>query len=271
MYGANADTHINLGTSSTTGTDGQDYSYATVGGGENNTASSSFATVGGGYLNNASGGLATVPGGRGNVAGGYCSFAAGRWAKVRDAAASGDADGDEGTFVWADSTAADFTSTGPDQFLIRASGGVWLGTTSSPSIPAGRFINTSTGAYLTTGGTWTNSSDQNQKENITAVDGRKVLEKLNSVPVSTWNYKEEDASIRHVGPMAQDLYTAFGFGDSEKSITTIDADGISFAAIQGLYQLAQEKDAEIVALKERLATMEAAISQFIESNEGGQL
>jgi hypothetical protein len=103
---------------------------ATVGGGEFNTASGPNATVGGGEFNTASGSHATVPGGKLNVAGGTYSFAAGHRAKVRDAAASGDGDGDEGTFVWADSTDADFTSTGPDQFLILASGGVGIGTAS---------------------------------------------------------------------------------------------------------------------------------------------
>jgi len=33
-----------------------------------------------------------------------------------------------GTFVWADSTNADFASTGVNQFLIRVSGGVGIGT-----------------------------------------------------------------------------------------------------------------------------------------------
>ncbi len=93
--------------------------YATVGGGGNNTASGFRATVGGGYSNTASGSNATVAGGLLNTANGYYSFAAGRRAKANH----------NGTFVWADSTDADFTSTGNDQFLIRASGGVGIGTT----------------------------------------------------------------------------------------------------------------------------------------------
>ena len=59
-------------------------------------------------------------------------MAAGRRAIVRDFGMTGDNDGDEGTFIWADSTNADFTSTGPNQFLIRANGGVGIGT-GSPS------------------------------------------------------------------------------------------------------------------------------------------
>lgn len=101
---------------------------STVSGGSWNTTTLDYDTVGGGFENAASGGGSTVPGGSENLAGGTYSFAAGRRAKVRDAVASGDSDGDEGTFVWGDSTDADFISTGPDQFLIRASGGVGVHT-----------------------------------------------------------------------------------------------------------------------------------------------
>jgi hypothetical protein len=131
---------------------------STVGGGFGNTASDNFSTVGGGGINSASGGWSTVvggydnyateldsvvgggafntasgigsivPGGQLNEAGGLFSFAAGRRAKVRTAAQAGNAYGDQGTFIWADSTDANFTSTGNNQFLIRAGGGVGIGT-----------------------------------------------------------------------------------------------------------------------------------------------
>jgi len=104
---------------------------AAVGGGALNTAAGVFSVVGGGSSNTASGDISVVPGGFVNQAGGYASLAAGRRAKVRSAAdvGGGDTDGDQGTFVWADTTEADFTSTGPNQFLVRASGGVGIGTT----------------------------------------------------------------------------------------------------------------------------------------------
>jgi len=90
---------------------------ATVGGGYDNAATGSYATVAGGFGNRASGNYATVPGGNYNTALGIYSFAAGQRAKANNI----------GAFVWADSTAADFASTGNNQFLIRASGGVGIG------------------------------------------------------------------------------------------------------------------------------------------------
>ncbi|MCS6911465.1 MAG: hypothetical protein NZM11_12995 [Anaerolineales bacterium] len=38
-------------------------------------------------------------------------------------------------------------------------------------------------------------------------------------------------------------------GRRNRHITTVDADGVALAAIQGLYQVVQEKDAEIANLK----------------------
>ena len=101
--------------------------YGTVSGGAANTSGNGGA-VGGGFSNSAATNASTVPGGSDNVAGGWYSFAAGRRAKVRDAAQSSDFDGDEGAFVWADSTDADFQSTAPNQFLVRATAGVGINT-----------------------------------------------------------------------------------------------------------------------------------------------
>lgn len=93
-------------------------SGATVAGGQWNAAEADNATIGGGIFNNASGDYSIVPGGSQNTAAGDYSFAAGRRAQADH----------NGTFVWADSTDADFATGGDDQFIIRASGGVGINT-----------------------------------------------------------------------------------------------------------------------------------------------
>jgi hypothetical protein len=67
------------------------------------------------------------------------------------------------------------------------------------------------------------------------------------VPVSVWNYKSQNPSIRHMGPMAQDLHAAFGLGESDKGIATIDADGVALAAIQGLNAKLETENAALRA------------------------
>jgi hypothetical protein len=91
---------------------------ATVSGGYFDSASGQFATVGGGIQNVANNNYATVPGGSENLAGGQYSFAAGDLAQATN----------DGTFVWSDSQGIPFASTGTNQFLIRAGGGVGIGT-----------------------------------------------------------------------------------------------------------------------------------------------
>jgi len=222
---------------------------AVVAGGWTNTANSYRAAVGGGSYNVASGEHAVVPGGLYNTAGGNYSLAAGRRAKANA----------NGCLVWADSTDADFAVTDADRFAARASGGVYFYTTSSLT----------TGSYLAAGsGSWSSISDLSVKENVKPVDAKDVLERLATIPVSTWNYKTERPSIRHMGPMAQDLHAAFGLGDSDKAIATVDADGVALAAIQGLHQLVKEKDSEIAQLKARLVAIESLLATKAERSSG---
>ncbi|HWO56136.1 MAG TPA: tail fiber domain-containing protein [bacterium] len=114
--------------------------YSTVGGGGDNRAVGSLSTVGGGASNRAYGEGAVVSGGGGwafadsNVAGGNFAMVLGgvrNYAMGNGSLAAGyNARAlHHGSFVWADSSdGASFASTDDDQFLIRADGGVGIGT-----------------------------------------------------------------------------------------------------------------------------------------------
>jgi Chaperone of endosialidase len=115
-----------------------------IGGGDANRARGVYSMIGSGSSNVALGTASTVPGGAGSCAGGDYSFAAGRGAQVVAAFGStdpacpaspipGDVDGHEGSFVWADAQNLAFTTTGPNQFLARASGGVGINTAAIPA------------------------------------------------------------------------------------------------------------------------------------------
>ena len=218
--------------------------HATISVGRDNTASDMYATVCGGWGNTASGYTATALGGRANLAQGDNSLAAGQLAKVTH----------EGAFVWADSSEyVDFDSAAAHEFAVRCTGGARFVTAIDGS-------GNPTNGVKVTAGAWSSLSDRNAKANFTGVDGHSILERLSSIPVETWNYKSQDPAIRHIGPMAQDFYAAFGVGEDDKHITTVDADGVALAAIQGLYELAQEKDAEISAQKRQIATLEERLA-----------
>lgn len=105
--------------------------FSTVGGGFSNVAGGNSATVSGGFENSATGVAATVAGGNHNVAAGDYSLAAGNSARAMH----------QGSFVWADDLGGFFSSTANNQFLIRAAGGVGIGTT-APQAPLHVAANT---------------------------------------------------------------------------------------------------------------------------------
>jgi hypothetical protein len=92
-------------------------------------------------------------------------------------------------------------------------------------------------------GSYDISSDRAKKEFITPVDNQEILENLASISVSEWQYKTDP--VRHIGPMAQDFYAAFGLGNGEKTISTVDALGVSFASIQALKQRLDKQEKRI--------------------------
>ncbi|RME44904.1 MAG: hypothetical protein D6791_12080 [Chloroflexi bacterium] len=221
--------------------------YATVGGGGANEASGDFATVSGGQSNQASGQYATVAGGQDNTAEGDYSFAAGRRAKIRR--------DHSGSFLFADANNVDFRSEVSNEFAVRATGGVRFVTAINSSGQRTAGVELSTGASA-----WSTLSDRNAKANFAPVDEREIVARLAAIPIQTWNYKAQAPSIRHIGPVAQDFYAAFGVGEDERHISTVDADGVALAAIQGLYQMLQAKDAEIAAQQEQIAALEARLA-----------
>ena len=232
---------------------------ATVGGGHGNIASGSDATVGGGNTNTASGYATTVGGGAGNTAAGDYSFAAGRQAKI-DAA-------HDGTFLFADQSNFDFNSAASNEFAVRAVGGSRIVTAIDGS------GNPTAGVKLDPGDTaWETLSDRDAKENFVALDLQDMLDRLADVPITEWNYKTQDPSNRHIGPMAQDFYAAFGLSDDEIYISPIDTDGVALAAIQGLYEIVQEQDARIDALEDENASLQEQLDGLdarVAALEGG--
>jgi hypothetical protein len=232
--------HLNL--ASNTGT--------TVGGGQSNQANGLYAMVSGGYSNVASGDYAAVCGGNDNTASANYSFAVGRRAKANHT----------GAFVWADSSDFDFGSASANSFRVRATNGVRL------VLGIDGSGNTTWSCLVNDGNSWSCSSDRNLKENLTPVDGRDILQRLNTVPIQAWNAKGQDPAVKHLGPTSQDFSAAFALGDDDTRISTIDLDGVALAAIQGVYQIVQEKAAQIGALEAATTAQRQQIDNLQQRN-----
>jgi len=206
---------------------------ATVAGGHGNHATNDYASIGGGYMNTASGFLSTV-------SGGYTNTASGQYATVPGGYQNSAIH--NGSFVWGDGTEPT-ASSGDNTFTVRGTGGAIFLTGSGSSA----------GVFLPSGGTsWASLSDRNAKTDFEPVDKKKILAKVASLPVTSWHYKH-DLNRRYIGPTSQDFYAAFGLGANDKSISTLDSDGVMYASIQGLMEELKERDHAITTLGEALA------------------
>lgn len=238
----------------------------TVAGGQYNDATGAESSIGGGGRNVASGWWSTVPGGRRCNATGLYSLAAGNCAKANH----------DGSFVLAanssGSQADSIRTGGAEQFVIRADGGIYLTNTAeeAPYDPT-NILTTRGGAYLSgNGGTWTNDAKKSGKINVTPIRGSDILGKLEALPINRWSFKDDPAGARHIGPTGEDFHAAFGLGDGDQAIATVDAEGIALAAIKELYRITQElqaKSARFEAMEIELANLQAQVTVLLAERE----
>jgi hypothetical protein len=257
-----------------------------------------IGTIGGGRENRVTSTFGTVPGGENNWAG-YYAFAAGRRAKANHAGSFVWADSTDEAFSSTTDKQFRVRAGGGVQFqtpgnwdvantegdlrigndthrlkigLSYAGGGagdIWLRAAGGSEklyvwTPGGAtfYSNTNKTAGVTLaagGGSWTSVSDRNAKDDFQPVNALEVLNKVAALPVTTWKYKSQEAGVRHIGPVAQDFQAAFGVGETDTGITSIDADGVALAAIQGLNQKVEAENAE---LKRELAELKRLVQQL---------
>jgi len=216
--------------------------WAFIGAGFANVVSGNYAAVDGGEANQVSGQFATIPGGADNIASASLTFAGG----YKSYAAN------TGAFVWSDdaSSAKQLKSSASNQFLVRATGGVKLYSNATLT----------TGVSLAPGGgSWASVSDRAVKRNLESVDDSAMLDKVALLPISKWSYISE-RGVRHIGPMAQDFYAAFGVGEDNRHITSIDEDGVALAAIKALNRNLAAKDRALHDLSHRVDVLSAEVA-----------
>ena len=135
--------------------------------------------------------------------------------------------------------------------VLRATGFFYLSDVGgTASIPAGRFLNTSTGAYLTTGGTWTNSSSRELKFDIEPLKNEEytdILEKLVDLDVVHFKYKSEP-DVAHIGMIAEDVPAEMASPD-RKGIPTADAIAFLVAAVKAQQSQIEQLKATVNELK----------------------
>jgi len=97
-----------------------------------------------------------------------------------------------------------------------------------------------------------------------------ILEAVDSVPLYDYNLKNQDPAVRHLGPVAQDINSAFDYGESDLAINMQDADGVALASIQALYQRSLTLESENAELAQQLTELEIRLAAVENGNPTGQ-
>ncbi|HEX7999979.1 MAG TPA: tail fiber domain-containing protein [Pyrinomonadaceae bacterium] len=240
-------------------------------------------------------GSRTVAIGERNTATGYASIALGYGASTSTSAGSPR----NGTFVFSDfsNSACDFNNISNDcrfhpsvtnSFNVRAVNGsffytslnlstsfIFNSTTATMTLANSKLSMKSDGSTELTSnsggtsgvslaagsGTWSSLSDRNMKANFSAVNPREILRGVLRLPISTWNYKTQNTSIRHIGPMAQDFFSTFKVGEGDRTIANIDPDGVALAAIQGLNEEIKDRDVKIEEQQRQLDKLQQQVKE----------
>jgi DNA-binding transcriptional MerR regulator len=165
-------------------------------------------------------------------------------------------DNKNGSMVFGDASSTNYTKPIViNQMVMRFDNGYRLYTNSSSTI----------GVSMGPGATaWSSISDVNMKENFEAVNGEEVLAKIKSLPLTRWNYKDNDPSVQYIGPMAQDFHRTFRLGGLDSlSISTLAMDGVTLAGVKALVDRTdqlQKRDAEWAKLSLKVKNQEEEIA-----------
>ncbi len=158
-----------------------------------------------------------------------------------------------------------YRSAGASIFGINeTSGTVWYSGTGDS------YSNVASGVTLwNASGTWVGSSSRKLKENFTKLNPDDLLNKINQLDVTRWNFKSEGKAVTHIGPVAEDFYRIFKTGDAEDHLATIDTAGVSLAGVKALsgrarsqQQQIEEQQKQIDDLKQIVAFLGQEISKI---------
>ncbi len=72
-----------------------------------------------------------------------------------------------------------------------------------------------------------------------------------------WTFKAGAPQTRHMGPVAEDFFAAFGLGADDRHIAPADLAAVALAAIKA-------QQAEITALRDQVSALEELVSRLLD-------
>jgi hypothetical protein len=221
---------------------------------DSNSASGAYSVVSGGRRNSTAADYSVIPGGHGDtlasIAEYSMAFGKGLWVE--------------------DSFAVHFfNDTKSGRFRINRDNRD--GYSTYPIHVGVGGSNNGNGAYLTGGGVWTPGSSREFKENFKQLDGQDVLNRIDRLPMESWEYK--GTGERHIWPCAEDFHEAFDVGvlrengtRDTKYLAAGDVAGVALIGVQELYRITNElrqKSQEIDQLRAELAHVQAVVKALM--------
>lgn len=174
--------------------------------------------------------------------------------------------GHTGTMAMGDESTTDSVRNSADnEFVARYAGGYRFYTKATTLGAA------NTGVFLSyQSNAWGSISDSTKKENFLPADKEYFLEKLTGLRLGSWSYKDDEGN-RHYGPMAQEIFSAYGSDGLGKIgcdtvLTTADMDGIVMIMLQGLEKRTADQNRENMALKNQLGDLAVKMDALKDEN-----
>jgi len=122
-------------------------------------------------------------------------------------------------------------------------------TDSGNAIQVGDDTTNGNGASLTSAGVWTNASSILFKTNFIDLDNEWILNKINSISVKKWDYKNTNET--HIGPTSEEFIVTFGVGNGADTshLGAIDVSGVALKGVQALIEKVETLKEKVEGLK----------------------
>jgi trimeric autotransporter adhesin len=241
-------------------------STSAITGGYHNTTSDDFSFIGGGYYNGVYSANSSICGGQMNSISGDNSCIPGGRADTITTAGNYSMVFGQGVYNDNDYRIVLFDSLNDGSLNINRDGRD--GTVTTYPIQVGTNTSNGNGAYLTTGGVWTNGSSRTFKENFTPFNGDELLSKISNLSVTSYNYR--GTTEKHIGPVAEEFVGAFDTGviretDGKRDdmyLSSGDVAGVALAGVQELIKQSQVLKSENENMKTKIDNLERRLSEL---------
>lgn len=157
-----------------------------------------------------------------------------------------------------------------ERMVISSNGNVVIGGDTGSGIPAhSQPLYMGSGAYVTTGGVWTNASSREYKENINTLTREEANQVLDGLTPVKYNYKT-DKEDKHVGFIAEDVPELVATKD-RKGLSPMDIVAVLTSVVQDEKNTISEQAKMIDELSKKLDVMQREINRVKGMNMVGNM